>query len=115
MVLQVRSPALPSRKQIHYFQNPCQELMAPAEAKVTIEKGKKVLVSWHTAYGDEAAIDHYEIRRDGVKVENIPFTPQTIKTPHTFTGKFAKTMPKQYVVKVIDKMNKVAETIPLLA
>jgi len=50
-----------------------------------------------------------------VKVENIPFTPQTTKTPLSFTDKFGKTTPKQYVVKVVDKMNKVAETIPLLA
>jgi len=99
----------------NYFQNPYQDLMAPREVKVTIEKGDKALVSWHTAYAGDAKIDHYEIWRDSVKVENIPFTPQTTKTPHLFTDNFGKSIPKQYVVKVVDTMNRVAETIPILA
>ena len=99
----------------NYFQNPYQDLMAPKDAKLTVDKGEKAHITWHTAYAGDAPIDHYEIWRDGVKVENIPFTPQTTKIPHLFTDNFGKTTPKQYVVKVVDKMDRVAETVPLLA
>ena len=99
----------------NYFQNPYQDLTAPREVKVQVEKGEKARITWHTAYAGDAAIDHYEIWRDGVKVENIPFAPQTTKIPHLFTDNFGMATPKQYVVKVVDKKDRVAETIPLLA
>ena len=99
----------------NYFQNPYQDLTAPREAKVLVEKGGKAHIAWHTAYAGDAAIDHYEIWRDGIKVKNISFAPQTTKIPHLFTDNFGKTIPKQYVVKVVDKKERVAETIPLLA
>ncbi len=99
----------------NYFQNPYQELTAPVEAKVKVENSGKALVTWHTAYAADAAIDRYEIWRNGEKVANIPFTPQTTKLPYMYTDKFGKTTPKQYVVKVIDKKERVAETLPLLA
>ncbi len=98
----------------NYFQNVYQDLTAPREAKVQIENGGKAHITWHTAYAGDAAIDHYEIWRDGAKVKNIVFAPQTTKTPYTFTDDFGKTTPKQYVVKVVDKKERIAETVPLV-
>lgn len=98
----------------NYFQNPYQDLTAPREAKAKVEKEGKANITWHTAYAGDAAIDRYEIWRDGVKVKNIAFTPQTTKTPYTFTDDFGKTTPKQYVVRVVDKKERVAETVPLV-
>lgn len=97
----------------NYFQNPYQEMTAPREVKVEVEKEGKAIISWHTAYAGDAAIDHYEIWRNSVKVANIVHVPQTTKTPFLFTDKFGKTKPKQYVVKVVDKKNRVAETEPI--
>lgn len=98
----------------NYFQNPYQDLMAPRDTQVKIENGK-ALVTWHTAYAADSAIDHYEIWRNGAKIANIPFTPQTTKTPQMYTDQFGKTTPKQYVVKVVDKKERVAETVQVLA
>lgn len=97
----------------NYFQNPYQDLTAPREVKVHVEKEGKALVNWHTAYAGDAAIDHYEIWRNGVKVANVPFTAQTTKMPLLFTDNFGKISPKQYIVKSVDKKNRVAETGPL--
>jgi aryl-alcohol dehydrogenase-like predicted oxidoreductase len=98
----------------NYFQNAYQDLTPPREANMKIDNHGNALITWHTAYAGDAAIDHYEIWRDGVKVENIPFTPQTTKTPYLYTDKFGKTTPKQYVVKVVDKKTRIASTEPIL-
>lgn len=98
----------------NYFQNPYQDLVVSGDAKAQIEKGEKAFITWHTAYAGDAAIDHYEVWRNDVRVASIPFTPQTTKTPYRYTDDFGKTMPKQYVVKVVDKMDRVAETVPLI-
>jgi aryl-alcohol dehydrogenase-like predicted oxidoreductase len=97
----------------NYFQNPYQDLTAPGEVKVKVEKEEKALITWHTAYAGDAAIDHYEVWRNGAKVANVPFTPQTSKIPHLFTDNFGKIPPKQYVVKAVDKKNRVAGTGPI--
>ena len=98
----------------NYFQNAYQDLTPPREAKVTVDKGGKAHITWHTAYAGDAAIDRYEIWRDGMLVEKIGYVPQTTKTPYQFIDKYGKTTPKQYVVKVVDKKERAAETIQLV-
>lgn len=98
----------------NYFQNVYQDLTAPREVKVHVEKGAKALITWHTAYAGNAAIDHYEVWRNGDKVANIHFTPQTTKTPYLYTDDFGNIAPKQYVLKAVDKKNRVAESEPFI-
>ena len=96
----------------NYFQNAFQDLTPPREVKVQVKNGEKALITWHTAYAGDAAIDHYEIWRNDAKVANILFTPQTTKTPYLYTDDFGKTTPKQYVVKAVDKKNRIAGSAP---
>ena len=98
----------------NYFQKPYQDLTAPRELKVEVIKGEKSVITWHTAYAGDAAIDHYEIWRDGVKVANFTHVPQISKTPYLFTDYYSNISPKQYVVKVVDKKNRIAQSEPQL-
>jgi predicted aldo/keto reductase-like oxidoreductase len=92
----------------NYFQRAFQELTPPREAQVS-RNGKTNVVTWHTAYAGDAAIDRYEIWRDGTKIAGIPFKPQTTKTPYYFEDKKSAEGAKAYVIKVVDKKNRVAE------
>ena len=98
----------------NYFQKLYQDLTAPRELKVEVIKGEKSVITWHTAYAGDAAIDHYEIWRDGVKVANFTHVPQISKTPYLFTDYYRNISPKQYVVKVVDKKNRIAQSEPQL-
>ncbi|MCX6239679.1 MAG: aldo/keto reductase [Bacteroidia bacterium] len=98
----------------NFFQKTFQDLSAPRDAKV-VDSGNKALITWNTAYAGNAAIDRYEIWRDGVKIADIPFKPQTAKKPYQYEDKTGVHKAKQYIVKVVDKKNKVAETEPILA
>jgi hypothetical protein len=91
----------------NYFQKPFQDLTPPREAKVN-SNGKSAVITWHTAYAGDAAIDRYEIWRNGSKIAAIPFKPQTTKKPYQFEDKHAAE-DHSYVVKVIDRKNRIAE------
>ena len=91
----------------NYFQKPFQDLTPPRDAKVSVN-GKNAVITWHTAYAGDAAIDRYEIWRNGSKLAAIPFKPQTTKTPYQYEDKHASG-DHAYVIKVIDKKNRVAE------
>ena len=97
----------------NYFQKPYQDLTAPRKVNVSVTDDGKSVITWHTAYAGDAAIDRYEIWRNGVKITNIQFTPQTSKTPYQFTDNFGKITPKQYVVKVADKKNRLSQSEPV--
>ncbi len=93
----------------NYFQKPYQELTPPREAKaVATDKG--ILISWHTAYAGDAALDRYEIWREHVKLATIPFQPQTTKIPYQVALKHHDGTPGALLVKVIDKKGREAET-----
>jgi len=96
----------------NYFQKPYQDLTAPREVKAEVINGGKAVITWHTSHAGDAAIDHYEIWRDGVKVTNFPHTPQISKAPFMFTDNYSKITPKQYVVKVVDQKNRIAQSEP---
>jgi hypothetical protein len=94
----------------NYFQKSYQDLTPPRE--VTIARNEKgAVISWHTAYAGDAAIDRYEIWKDGAKLASIPFKPQTSKMPYQFVDKRAGEAAGSYVVKVIDKNNRIAEAM----
>ena len=57
----------------------------------------------------DAAIDRYEIWKDGAKIADLPFKPQTSKTPYYFEDKHQAENAKSYLLKVVDKKNRVAE------
>lgn len=91
----------------NYFQRAFQELTPPRDARVS-RNGKFNVVTWHTAYAGDAAIDRYEIWRDGTKIAGLPFKPQTSKTPYYFEDKKNAEGAVSYVIKVVDKKNRVA-------
>jgi len=94
----------------NYFQKAYQELTPPRE--VTIARNEKgAVISWHTAYAGDAAIDRYEIWKDGKKIAAIPFKPQTTKKPFEYVDKQQKATTGSYVVKVIDKKDRIAEAM----
>lgn len=92
----------------NYFQKSYQDLTPPREVKVTSNE-KSTVITWHTAYAGDAAIDRYEIWKEGTKLATIPFKPQTTKTPYQYVDKHPVVGDQSYVVKVIDKKNRVAE------
>jgi aryl-alcohol dehydrogenase-like predicted oxidoreductase len=93
----------------NYFQKPYQDLTAPREPNIKVESDNAIL-TWHTAYAGDAAIDHYEVWRDNKKVAEIPFTPQTSKSPYLYTEKLGSLSPKHYVVKAFDTKNREASS-----
>jgi hypothetical protein len=79
---------------------------------VTIARNEKgAVISWHTAYAGDAAIDRYEIWKEGAKIAAIPFKPQTTKKPFEYVDKQQKATTGSYVVKVIDKKDRIAEAM----
>jgi len=113
--IKIETLALNSKEgKTNYFQKPYQDLTAPREVKATVTNGGKPLISWHTAHAGDAAIDHYEVWRDGVKVTNVPHTPQTSKSPYVFTDHYSNISPKQYVIKVVDRKNRIAQSAPIV-
>jgi aryl-alcohol dehydrogenase-like predicted oxidoreductase len=91
----------------NYFQKSFQELTPPREIKV-VRNENSAVVTWHTAYAGDAPIDRYEIWRGSVKIGDLPFLPQTTKTPYRFEDKHPGT--GSYMVKVVDRKNRVTNT-----
>ena len=92
----------------NYFQKSFQDLTPPREIKVS-QNDKSAVITWHTAYAGDAAIDRYEIWRNGSLVTEIPFQPQTTKTPYQFEDKQKGKGTATYSVMVVDKKNRIAE------
>ncbi|MDA3867501.1 MAG: aldo/keto reductase [Salinivirgaceae bacterium] len=93
----------------NFFQKGFVGLTAPRDAKIAVDD-KKIAITWHTSLAGDAPIDRYEIWRDGVKIAEIPFKAQITKTPYQFIDKDTKNSTKEYIVKTVDKKQKVAQT-----
>ena len=93
----------------NYFQKPHQDLTPPKGANLELKKEGEAEITWHTAYAGDAAIERYEIWRDDLLVKSIQYTPQITKVPYLFIDQYGNQMPKNYLVKVIDTKNRVAE------
>lgn len=94
----------------NYFQKAYQELTPPRDAQLS-RNGNTNVVTWHTAYAGDAAIDRYEIWRDGARIANLPFKPQISKTPYYFEDKHQAEKAKSYVIKVVDTKDRTAEVL----
>jgi predicted aldo/keto reductase-like oxidoreductase len=92
----------------NYFQKTFQDLTPPREAKI-FRSDKGALLSWHTAYAGDAAIDRYEVWQDGKLLQEIPFKPQTTKEPYSFEVKRTNGARSSFLIKVVDKKNREAE------
>ncbi|MBN2347584.1 MAG: aldo/keto reductase [Bacteroidales bacterium] len=102
----------------NYFQKDTEPLTAPQNILISqqLEGDKrKASISWHTAYAGDAPIDRYEIWRDGQKVTDIPFKPQTTKVPFSYSDALNDRKFYEYTMKTVDKSGRVAssEKIPL--
>lgn len=97
----------------NYFQLPFQQLSDPREPIVIVVENQS-LITWQTAYAGDAAIDHYEIWRDDKLVAEIPYEPQTSKSPYLYVDKFGNATPKKYVIKAVDTLKREAATAPVL-
>ncbi len=92
----------------NYFQKSFQELTPPREAKVSLN-GKSAVITWHTAYAGDAALEKYEIWQGNAKLGELPYKPQTSKTPYLFEVKNIAENSRSFVVKVVDRKRRVAE------
>jgi hypothetical protein len=93
----------------NYFQRSFQDLSAPREAKA-LKVALGSLITWHTAYAGDAAVDRYEIWRGGKKIASIPFEPQTTKNSFQYLDKHISENSVTYQVKVVDKKGRMAES-----
>ncbi len=92
----------------NYFQKSFQELTPPRDVKVSVN-GKSAIITWHTAYAGDAAIEKYEIWQGSAKLGEIPFKPQITKTPYLFEIKKQMDTTTSFIVKVVDRKRRVAE------
>lgn len=100
----------------NYFQTPALALTAPKEVVVNqsyADNVRNVLVGFSTAYAYDAPLSKYEIWRDGVKVHELPFSPQLTTDHVTWSEKITDKNEHTYIVKVVDGMGRVAESSPV--
>lgn len=100
----------------NYFQKEAIPLTAPGEVTVVQKKEDNIrnaILSWNTAYAGDAPMKTYEIWRDGVKVKELPFTPQITTDPFIFTEQLKDKLAHSYIVKITDEKGRIAESIPV--
>ncbi len=85
----------------NYFQKQATALVPPQQVKVTKTERNKIILGWNTAFAGPAALSAYEIWRDGLKVDSVPFKPQMTTDPLTWSEE-ADNKSHKYLVKVID-------------
>ncbi len=101
----------------NYFQAENRPLTAPENVSVvqTKENNKRnVKVSWNTAYAGDSPITSYEVWRDGTKLQQIPFRPQSTVEPFTLLESLDDKDVHTYVLKVVDSKNRIAESLPVI-
>jgi aryl-alcohol dehydrogenase-like predicted oxidoreductase len=97
----------------NYFQAAKQELTAPREASIEqeVRGGKRVVrLTWQTAYAGDEPIANYEIRRDGRKIGELPYRPQTTKAPLLFEDFAAGKEARTYRIATVDTAGRTAVT-----
>ena len=101
----------------NYFQAENRPLTAPENVSVVQSRDnntRNVKLSWDTAYAGDAPITSYEIWRDGSKLREIPFKPQSTADPFTLVEALNDKDVHTYVLKVLDGKNRVAESLPVV-
>lgn len=97
----------------NYFQAARQELTAAREAAIEQEMrgGKRVVrLKWQTAFAGDEPIARYEVRRDGEKIAELPFRPQTTKAPLAFEDAAPDKAPHKYRLTTVDMIGRTAAT-----
>ena len=64
--------------QTNYFQIDKVGLTPPQNLKI-LQEGKKIQLSWDTAFAGDVPISHYEVLVGGQKIGEVKHTPQTLK------------------------------------
>jgi len=100
----------------NYFQNSAIPLTAPGEVSVkqNVQNNlRNATLSWNTAYAGDAPIRTYEIWRDGVKIREIPFSPQIDLNPFTYSEPLNDKTAHIYIMKVVDHKGRISESGPV--
>jgi len=100
----------------NYFQLPGQALTAPRDAAVQQEMrdGKRIArLTWQTAYAGDQPLSGYEIRRDGQKIDQMPYRPQTTRAPFYFEEAIADKAAHIYSIATLDAAGRSSATADL--
>ena len=99
----------------NYFQTTALPLTPPKEVSIVQNKEnnlRNASIRWNTAYAGDAPIKTYEIWRDGVKIKEIPFTPQISTDPFAYSEVLKDNTVHTYILKVADSKGRIAESTP---
>lgn len=97
----------------NYFQKATAEIVAPSDLSVTMiahEPGK-IKLGWNTAFAADAELTRYEIWRDGVKAGEVPFRPQLSAEKITWIDDISDSQKHTYMVRVIDRKRRNADSV----
>ena len=95
----------------NYFQLPAQPLGPPRQPAVTQERRDRrrlARLTWQTAYAGDRPISHYEIRRDGRKIDQVKHRPQTTKAPFAFEEDLSDQTAHGYKLVTVDSAGRSA-------
>jgi aryl-alcohol dehydrogenase-like predicted oxidoreductase len=101
----------------NYFQTAAIPLTAPKQVAVVQNKEnnfRNVTISWSTAYAGDTPMTAYEIWRDGVRVNKIPFTPQLTTDLFTWSEPLNDKLAHTYSVQIVDSKGRKAESVPVI-
>jgi hypothetical protein len=88
----------------NYFQLTTTSLTPPSNIKLT-QSDNKVIISWDTAISGNEPVSHYEVLRDGIKIQEVSHFPQTSSLPFSCID---DTPGREYVVATVDLINRKA-------
>jgi aryl-alcohol dehydrogenase-like predicted oxidoreductase len=97
----------------NYFQMAHQPLSPPREVALRQRNEgttRKAVLTWQTAYAGASPLDRYEVWRDGEKVGEVPFRPQTTMEPFLYEDIVKDKEAHRYVMKSVDKQGKSASS-----
>ncbi len=97
----------------NYFQNPPVPLTPPREIALKpsdTQNGRKMHISWQTAFAADAPIKEYQIWRDGVKIANISHKPQITLEPFMFEDVLQDKAKHEYKLIAVDENNRSSMT-----
>ncbi len=90
----------------NYFQNPPVSLTVPRDIALepsTDAQGKKVRITWQTAFASDAPIKEYHVWRDGVKIADVAHKPQTTLNPFVFEDNVKDKAKHEYKLVTVDE------------
>ncbi len=94
----------------NFFQQPGKGLQAPPDVEVRRRNSGDIQILWGTGYAGTAPIDRYELFRKDQKILAMPFRPQISDEPFDFMDNAAMPGEEQYMVRVVDRSGKTADS-----